>query len=118
MNPVRVLVVNAGSSSVKLTLLGPDDQTLAERELPAPRATVDRGELRAALADGLGEADVVGHRIVHGGERFRAAVRIDHEVEAGLRELVDLAPLHQPKSLAALDAVSAALPGVPAVACF
>jgi acetate kinase len=45
-------------------------------------------------------------------------VRIDAGVEAALRDLVELAPLHQPKSLAALDAVSAALPGVPAVACF
>ncbi len=41
-----------------------------------------------------------------------------NDVERGLRELVDLAPLHQPKSLAALDAVAAALPDVPAVACF
>jgi acetate kinase len=113
-----VLVVNAGSSSVKLSLVGDHDETVAERELPAPHATVDPRELRAALEDGLGNADVVGHRIVHGGERFREAVRIDGEVEAALRELVDLAPLHQPKSLAVLDAVSAALPDVPAVACF
>ncbi len=115
---MRVLVVNAGSSTVKLSLLGPGDETLAEHELPAPRATTDPRELRAALEDGLGEPDVVGHRIVHGGERFREAVRIDREVEAALRELIELAPLHQPKSLATLDAVSAALPDVPAVACF
>jgi len=61
---------------------------------------------------------VVGHRIVHGGERFRHAVLIDAGVESALRNLIDLAPLHQPKSLAALDAVSAALPNLPAVACF
>jgi acetate kinase len=61
---------------------------------------------------------VVGHRIVHGGERFHDAVLIDADVEAALRGLVDLAPLHQPKSIAALDAVSAALPNIPAVACF
>jgi acetate kinase len=114
---VRVLVVNAGSSSVKLSLLD-GDHTLAARELPAPRSAVDAGQLRAALGDGLGEADAVGHRIVHGGQRFREAVVIDTEVENALRELVGLAPLHQPKSLAALDAVSFALPGVPAVACF
>jgi acetate kinase len=52
---------------------------------------------------------------VHGGERFREPVRIDAGVEAALREL---GPLHQPKSLAALDAVSKALPAVPGVACF
>jgi acetate kinase len=115
---VRVLVVNAGSSSVKLSLIAGDDSTLAEHELSAPRAAVDARALRAAIAAGLGEADVVGHRIVHGGEHFRAAVLIDASVEAGLRELVEMAPLHQPKSLAALEAVSKALPSLPAVACF
>jgi acetate kinase len=115
---VRVLVVNAGSSSVKLSVVGADDATLAARELAAPRATIDRSELRAAIADGLGAVDAVGHRIVHGGERFRAPVLIDGEVQSGLRELVALAPLHQPKSLAALDAVTSELPGLPAVACF
>jgi acetate kinase len=55
---------------------------------------------------------------VHGGERFREPVVIDDEVEAALRELTALAPLHQPKSLAALEAVEGALPDVPAVACF
>jgi acetate kinase len=61
---------------------------------------------------------VVGHRIVHGGERYREALVIDATVHAALKELTELAPLHQPKSLAALDAVSAALPSIPAVACF
>ena len=115
---MRVLVVNAGSSSLKLALLDGDNATIDARELQAPRARVDPDELRAALRSPLGQADAVGHRIVHGGERFRAAVRIDGAVEDALRGLVDLAPLHQPKSLAALDAVSEALPGLPAVACF
>jgi acetate kinase len=115
---LRVLVVNAGSSSLKLTLLGSRDETLSQRELAAPCATIDRDELRDALESGLGDADAVGHRIVHGGERFREAVRVDDAVEAALRALIDLAPLHQPKSIAALAAVSAALPALPAVACF
>jgi len=115
---VRVLIVNAGSSSLKLCLLGDGDEPLAARELAAPRALIDQAQLRTTLDDGLGDADVVGHRIVHGGERFREAVCIDEDVEAALRELADLAPLHQAKSLAALDAVSAALPDLPAVACF
>jgi len=115
---VRVLVVNAGSSTLKLSLLDAADRICAERELDAPRGGIEAEALAAALAGGLGEADAVGHRIVHGGERFAQAVRIDGGVEAELRALVDLAPLHQPKSLAALDAVSAALPGLPAVACF
>jgi acetate kinase len=116
---MRVLVVNAGSSSLKLSLLDGDDETIASAELAAPQARIDEDELRDTLgAHGLGAADVVGHRIVHGGARFTEAVTIDDPVERALRELVDLAPLHQPKSLAALEAVSAVLPGLPAVACF
>ena len=113
-----MLVVNAGSSSVKLSLLGPGDEMLVSQDLEAPRSDVDPGELRTALSSGLGEADAVGHRIVHGGALFRDPVVIDASVEAALRGLVDLAPLHQPKSLAALEAVSRELPGLPAVGCF
>jgi acetate kinase len=115
---VRVLTVNAGSSSLKLALLDGDDVLLAQHELPAGRAGIDAASLRRALDAGLGEADAVGHRIVHGGGRFHAAARIDSDVEMALRELTELAPLHQPSSLAALDAVGAALPRLPAVACF
>jgi acetate kinase len=116
---VRILVVNAGSSSLKLSLLEGDDAVAGAAELDAPRAEVAAADVRAALADhGLDAPDAVGHRIVHGGARFAEAVRIDAGVEDELRALTDLAPLHQPKSLAALDAVSEALPDVPAVACF
>ncbi len=115
---MRVLVVNAGSSSLKLALLDGDDAVIEARELNAPRALVDARELRDALESPLGEADAVGHRIVHGGERYRDAVSIDPTVAQALDELADLAPLQQPKSLAALDAVTRALPDLPAVACF
>jgi acetate kinase len=115
---MRVLVVNAGSSSLKLTLLDGRDRVLGEQELQAPRAVVDPGQLSEALGAGLGEAHAVGHRIVHGGERFRDPVRLTPAVEASLRELIDLAPLHQPKSLAALEAVTGVLGDLPAVACF
>ena len=84
---------------------------------PVPGSTPS--ELRQALDVGLGAADAVGHRIVHGGERFRERrARRRGGRATRCEQLVDLAPLHQPKSLAALDAVSAALPGLPAVACF
>jgi acetate kinase len=115
---MRVLAVNAGSSSLKLTLLDGEDAIVAELELQASTAQIDDEALRRALDSPLGDAQAIGHRIVHGGERFRSAVRIDAEVEVVLRELADLAPLHQPKSLAALDAVTALLPDLPAVACF
>ncbi len=111
--------MNAGSSSLKLSLLeqGSDEPVLA-RELDAPGARLDQAELSAALACGLSAADCVGHRVVHGGSRFREAVLVDAAVRAELEQLVALAPLHQPHSLAALDAVGAALPELPAVACF
>jgi acetate kinase len=114
---VRVLVVNAGSSSLKLRLLGDDDGILASTDLPAPGGSADRARMAAAIA-GMGPVDAVGHRIVHGGTQFVTPVRIDRDVVERLRALTDLAPLHQPKSLAALAAVEAVLPDVPAVACF
>lgn len=114
---LRILIVNAGSSSLKLRVLGPGDEVLATHDLPAPAGNVDSEPL-VEILDGLPAIDAVAHRIVHGGDRFRGPVRIDAEIESALRELADLAPLHQQKSLAALDAVSAALPDVPAVACF
>ncbi len=111
---MRTLVVNAGSSSLKLRVLDGDELT-ASADLPG---SADEGAVRDAVASFSEKIDVAGHRIVHGGTEFRAAVRVDDEVRRRLAALTDLAPLHQPKSLAALDAVTAALPGVPAVACF
>jgi acetate kinase len=108
---MKVLVVNAGSSSLKLRLLGPDD---------AVECTADAapgGDLADVLRD-WPRPDAVGHRVVHGGTRFRDPVLIDDDVRRALADLTALAPLHQPKSLDGLDAVSALLPRVPAVACF
>jgi acetate kinase len=115
---MRLLIVNAGSSSLKLTLLGDQDETLAFGELDTPAAELDAAELGEILHGQLAGAEAIGHRIVHGGERFREAVLVDEQVRSDLQELVDLAPLHQPKSLAALAATSRALPDLPAVACF
>ena len=111
MSNLRVLVVNAGSSSLKLRVLGSLDEVMAAHDLPAPAGEVDRESL-AEILSGLPPVDAVAHRIVHGGERFRGPVRIDAEVESTLRELADLAPLHQRKSLATLDAVNADLPAM------
>ena len=105
-----ILVVNAGSSSLKVRLLGPDDALVAQLDL-AP------GGLGDALGE-LGTVGAVGHRVVHGGERFREAVVVDAAVTAELEALTELAPLHQPGSLAGLAAAREALPGVPHVACF
>ena len=113
----RILVVNAGSSSLKLRVLDAGDALVGSTDLPAPRGATDAAAVAEAI-DGFGEIAAVGHRIVHGGTRYREAVLLDDEVEANLVALTDLAPLHQPKSLAALAAVKAVRPDVPAVACF
>jgi acetate kinase len=113
----RVLVVNAGSSSLKLRVLGDGDEVEAAADLSAPRGTADSAEIKAAI-ESFGQVDAVGHRIVHGGSLYSAPVLITSEVRRRLETLTDLAPLHQPKSLAALDAVSEVLSSAPAVACF
>lgn len=113
----RVLVVNAGSSSLKLRVLTSDDEVAASADLPAPRGAADSAAIKTAI-ESFGPVDAVGHRVVHGGTLYSAPVLITDEVRRRLEALTDLAPLHQPKSLAALDAVQAVLPGTPAVACF
>jgi acetate kinase len=108
---MRVLVVNAGSSSVKLVVLDGDE--IMKRD------SVDPGEAEEALGELLGErVDAVGHRVVHGGTRFTRPTLVDDEVLAGIEDLAALAPLHQGPAVAALRQARAALPGVPQVACF
>jgi acetate kinase len=99
---VRVLVVNAGSSSLKVDLV--DDGRAVESYPGLPAIPP--------------EVDAVGHRIVHGGPDLVEPLVIDAAVEQRLRDLVELAPLHQPKSLAGLTAARKLLPHVPHVACF
>jgi acetate kinase len=113
---VRVLVVNAGSSSLKLSVL--DEDTVTER------TTIERWEgaehlepLREFL-DSTSEVDAVGHRVVHGGPRFRESVRVDQDVMTYLDSIHDLAPLHNPRAVAAMRAVGGLIEAVPAVAAF
>jgi acetate kinase len=118
---MRVLVVNAGSSSLKLAVLTPDGTVHAA-------TTVERWEGQAhldPLRRFLGEADrdgeriaAVGHRVVHGGPRYRAPARVDPDLLAYLDSINDLAPLHNPRATAGIRAVHELLPDVPAVACF
>jgi acetate kinase len=114
---MRVLVVNAGSSSIKIRLLEPRDALVRRTDLDADRGRPEPGALEAAL-EGLGPIDAVGHRVVHGGPHRRGPVLVDDDVLGELDELAALAPLHQPPALVALRATRAALPDVPAIACF
>ncbi len=113
---MRVLVVNAGSSSLKLSVLD-GDRRVAGVDVPSPEGALDQRAVED-LVEANRPLDAVGHRIVHGGARFGGAVVIDEAVRAQLEDLVDLAPLHQPVSLAGVDLLGRLLPGVPAVACF
>jgi len=86
-------------------------------DVAMPQEGVDTRLLEEAVGR-AGAVDAVAHRIVHGGTRFQAAVRVDPTVLAQLRELCPLALLHQARSLAALEEVARLTPGIPAVACF
>ncbi len=111
-----VLVLNAGSSSLKYNLWS------GGAELA--RGTVDRpGSMSAALetafaAIGSQAVDAVGHRVVHGGGRFDGPVLVDAAVEQAIDELGVIAPLHNPHSLEGIRAVRARMPKVPQVAVF
>ncbi len=114
---MRVLIVNAGSSSLKLSVLDEDDTLVAAEDLDAPSGRVDE-EAAKDFVSRNGPIDAVGHRVVHGGSEFTAPVLVDAGVVRRLEQLTDLAPLHQPKSLQGLALVSRILVDVPAVACF
>ena len=92
---------------------------------PMPEHTVGIELILSTLVDAelgclssLSEIDAVGHRVVHGGEKFNKSVLITDEVLAMISNCVELAPLHNPANLKGIDAISKTLPGVPQVAVF
>ncbi len=146
---MKVLVCNAGSSSLKFSLFeaegelllaeGGIDWTTKPTRLVFRRSGQQevREELKlqkhsdaaarilddlqagpSALLHVIGELQAVGHRVVHGGERYTAAVRITPEVKRVIGELAELAPLHNPVSLDGITAMERVLPRVPQVAAF
>ncbi|BCB87063.1 acetate/propionate family kinase [Phytohabitans suffuscus] len=113
---MKILVLNSGSSSVKYQLYDED-------------RTVDKGVVErvtdhdAALAEvtrrlDLSGLDGVGHRVVHGGLRFSEPALVTDDVVAAVRDLIPLAPLHNPANLAGIEVARKLLPGVPQVAVF
>jgi acetate kinase len=155
---VRILVLNAGSSSLKFQLIDTDGPAIAEssdRRLargvveriggqaivtlqsgvePPEKSTAPLRDHAAAVEhiiawlthadsgvaiDSVGQIEAVGHRVVHGGERFTHSTRIDEAVRRELEDLIELAPLHNPHNLRGIAAARTALgPGVPQVAVF
>lgn len=109
----RVLVVNTGSSSLKLTVDGAEG-------LSAHIAGWDGHDVMPIreLAAQAGRVDAVGHRVVHGGAGMTAPTVIDEEVRDSIEALTPLAPLHQGRAVAGITAAQVALPELPHVACF
>jgi acetate kinase len=116
-----ILVLNAGSSSLKYRLFRsgePAGGGIVERIGEPSGSAPDHGAAVEWVLDRLSGVGAVGHRIVHGGTRFRAPVLVDDAVLSAIRSLSELAPLHNPVGVAGIEAARRALPGVPQVAVF
>ncbi len=142
--PARnILVINCGSSSIKFALVDPDQQAFAISGLAERLGNADAllhwqlggvkhsqaipgDDHRAALAHLLqrvqeatgGQLHGIGHRVVHGGEHFTSAQRLDDAVIAAIRAVAPLAPLHNPAGLLGIEAALALYPELPQVAVF
>lgn len=119
-----ILVLNCGSSSVKFTIYDRDSGNVIlhgteDRVTDYDKALKGIFERTEALPPaGLSSIGAVGHRVVHGGRKFRWAHRVNEEVLEGIRNYVDLAPLHNPFNILGIEYCAARLPGVPQVAVF
>jgi acetate kinase len=114
---MNVLVLNAGSSTLKFSLIDADREVLLNEGTVA--TTAGHGQaVQDILARLQQPVDAVGHRVVHGGSRYTNSVLIDEAVKNAVAELAELAPLHNPANLEGIRAAEAALPGVPQVAVF
>ncbi len=112
-----MLVVNAGSSSLKLSVLGDDDESLMASDLAMPDPDAISDVLGRALRDAPA-FDAVGHRVVHGGLEFTSPLRLDAALEHRLGRLAELAPLQNPPAIAAILSLQSQWPKLPQVACF
>jgi acetate kinase len=127
MTPAVILVLNAGSSSLKYALYAIGDGGVLARRGSGEQESGDGTSAGAGLQEVLAGADAhrrgeplvaVGHRVVHGGAEFPAPVCITPEVLAALERLCPLAPIHQPPVLALVKALAGLRPSLPQVACF
>lgn len=146
----HILVLNAGSSSLKFATFATSGSGVPSLDLRGQLAGIGQGETRLSVTDEHGNrarwgnaervathADAVqlltdrlriaerrgdwlgaGHRVVHGGARFSAPVKVSPDTIHELAALVPLAPLHQPHNIAPIEALRDLLPDLPQVACF
>ena len=149
---LKILVVNAGSSSLKYQLIDmenesvlakgnceqigtestfthkvPSDETKNIKALPmemqdhaaALKIVLDTlVDAEHGVIGSVKEIDAVGHRVLHGGEKFSGSVLVDDKVEEAIKECFDLGPLHNPANLTGIKACQKIMPGVPQVAVF
>ncbi len=125
----KILVLNSGSSSLKYKLFE-DESVVVEgvvahigepggvRDHAQAFEVVERELVKKGGMDGLTQLDGVGHRVVHGGERFVEPVLIDEKVIAAIEALIPLAPLHNPANLKGIEMMVQKAPNVPQVAVF
>src|SRR5580700_1452988 len=98
---MRILAVNAGSSSLKLSVIDGNDRVADAQEIDGDTNPVTA---LAEFAAHAGDVDAVAHRLVHGGVAVRQATLVDDHVRKQLEAAVELAPLHLPPALALVDA--------------
>ncbi len=149
---MKILVVNAGSSSLKYQLIDMENESVLAKgnceqigtestfthKVPSdetknikawPMEMQDHAAALKIVLDALVDAehgvigsvkeiDAVGHRVLHGGEKFSGSVLVDDKVEEAIKECFDLGPLHNPANLTGIKACQKIMPGVPQVAVF
>ena len=147
---MKILVINAGSSSLKYQLIDMTNETVLAKGLcdrigidnsfiKQSRGSEDAVEIKkvlknhkdaieaviSALTDekigvikNMSEISAVGHRVVHGGEKFNSSAIIDETVMEAVRECIDIAPLHNPPNIIGIEACQAIMPNIPMVAVF
>ncbi len=149
---MKILVVNAGSSSLKYQLIDMENESVLAKGIceqigtestfthkvpsneeknikDAPMEMADHAAALSIVLDTLVSADhgviasmseieAVGHRVLHGGEKFSGSVLVNDDVEAAIRECFDLGPLHNPANLTGIKACQKIMPNVPQVAVF
>ncbi len=111
---MQILVVNAGSSSLKLRVVADDDSLIAKHDVPADEAEA----AAASFLDEQPALDVAVHRVVHGGPDLTDATEIDDAVMRRLEVASSLAPLHNPPAIAGIRLLQRLRPGMRQVACF